>query len=105
MKIESLGYKKIHEEIGKATYILYEVKYIEHKARKIEVKRVDLNVESLKSARISAYKAETACPYGSKKCSAALYSNELNAFRRKLRLMMLRWWVKNVVFGLFRRRK
>lgn len=91
-KIEAkTGYRKYYERLGAASYILWaNVIRKDDKVRKVEMKRVDLIVDSDMKGTISAYKSETLCPYGGSKCAVSLYSNEAEFFAKKVRQMKIR---------------
>lgn len=85
-------YKKLHERIGVASYIKWKnVLGADNIVRKVETNRVELNIEDGRIGSISAYKAETMCPYGGSKCAVSLYSDETKLFMKKLRVMKFLW--------------
>ena len=98
------GFKKVHERIGSASYIQWSnVIGADQKIRKVEMKRVDLNVIDAHLAKINAYKSETLCPYGGSKCAVSLYSHEAKLFMKKLKVMQRIWvldrikrWLKKI---------
>ena len=97
-KIEDkTGYRKYYERIGAASYILWaNVIGKDEKVRKVEMKRVDLEIGSDMIGTISAYKSESLCPYGGSKCAVSLYSNEAILFAKKIRQMKIRFRIEKL---------
>lgn len=105
---EKFRFRKLHEEIGRATYLMYENVLADDgkKVKKVEMRRVDLEVLWNGLGSISSYRSETLCPYGGSKCASNLYSNELLVFNKKLRKMIWKWRfakLKKRILKAFRR--
>lgn len=103
--LKTIGYKKLDENVGGASYILYEnwIRPSNHEIAKVETKRVDLEVVDWKRSRIYAYKPDTSCPYGGRKCAMPLYSGELALFVRKSRRLRWAWFINKLKTGVAKR--
>ena len=104
-KIGDIGWKKLHESVGKASYILHESVWDnDGHVKRVEAKRVDLEIDSAtRLGRLTVMKPESSCPYGGKKCSAPLYSYELRWFYKKLAKMRRIWLVDTFKKAIKRR--